>query len=259
MTSCHLKCRSLRKRHSSRPTNTPCTRAPSVGATRVVQGSKRKARNRAQLHPQRVFILGQRHRGHEWNLVLRPADGRVPRPDRHRRSAPRRATGTLFPLAHGGHQFVVHAPGGRVSDPELAHQCHRREPGLRLADKLDGENPRGQRQLGPLHHRTGRQRRLVAAGLALEALRPVVLNHAVRVCRTTTARAAKAVRPAGLLQRGCALFLAAILSDELRHRHSRLKLNPILGHGAPLCSGCKSSLRPAPGGGSGSEPAEDAC
>ena len=61
----------------------------------VPQGSEREARNRSQLHTQRVFVPGQRHRGQERDLVFRPEPGfaaAAPPPDRHHRSAPCRAT-----------------------------------------------------------------------------------------------------------------------------------------------------------------------
>ena len=131
---------------------------------------------------------------------------------------------------------------GRVTDSELVRQRQGRTSRLDLAEQEDREKPRGHWQLRCLHHRASRQRGLVAAGLALKAFRPVILNHAVR--RAVTTRAAKAVRPAGLLQRCCALLIGAELGGAFRHRHPRLKLNPILGHSAVLRSGCRSNLRP---------------
>jgi hypothetical protein len=96
----------------------------------------------------------------------------------------------VFPFAHGGYQSVVDAPSGRVTDSELAHQRHGREPHLGLTEQIDGETPRGPSRLRRLHHRTGGQRGLVAAGLALQTFREVILNDSVRPA--TGARAAKA-------------------------------------------------------------------
>ena len=81
------------------------------------------------------------------------------------------------------------------------------------------------------------------AGLALK--KPsgsAVVDHTVGLA--PTAGPAEPLRPPRLHQRRFALCLGAVLSDELGHGLSRLKLDPILGHGVPLHWRCKASLRP---------------
>jgi hypothetical protein len=73
----------------------------------------------------------------------------------------------ILALDHRLHKLVVDPPGGRVTDPQEAFQRQGRQPGLGLADEIDGQEPHRQGQLGPLKHRPDDQGCLLTAGAAL--------------------------------------------------------------------------------------------
>jgi hypothetical protein len=81
------------------------------------------------------------------------------------------------------------------------------------------------------------------AAVALKGLAGLDPQHAVG--RTTTARAAKAVRPTRLLQRRLALRLGATLLEKLKQRHPRLKLNAIHRHDTPSLETTQDRVRPS--------------
>ena len=132
---------------------------------------------------------------------------------------------------HRLHQLVVHEPGAGIADPQVPLQCQSRQTGLGLTDEVHRQKPHRQAQLGPLEHGAGNQRSLVTAGVAPEGLAGSDAQHAVG--RTTTAGAAKALRPARVLQRRLTLSLGPELLKQLKQRHPPLKLNTIHGHDAP--------------------------
>ena len=80
------------------------------------------------------------------------------------------------------------------------------------------------------------------AGVALEGLAGLRSQHTVG--RTTTAWAAKALRPARLLQRCFTLRLGPEVMEKLEQRHPGLKLNSIHGHGSPHLKKFQDSVRP---------------
>ena len=200
----------------------------------------------SELGPQRVSVIIERDRGEEGHLVLRSAPGgavvefaaEVGIVDLD--GSAQHIVG--FAFDHGLHQLMVNEPGGGITDPQVALQSQGREPGLGLADEVHRQKPHRQPQLGALEHAARDQRGLVMAGVALEGLARSDPKHAVR--GTTTARAAKALRPARLLQCGLALRLGTKPLEQLKQRHPGLKLNPIHGHDTPLWRKPRFRVRP---------------
>ena len=129
---------------------------------------------------------------------------------------------------------LMHQPSGAVPCAQVAHERQRRQPGLVLADEVDGQEPDAQRQLGAVEHRASGQRRLMATFLALEQPARAVAHNVV-FCAIAT-RAAKPIRPAHRSERRGALVFAAVAGEELQHRHTKLKLDSVHRHGWPLGS-----------------------
>ena len=55
-----------------------------------------------------------------------------------------------FTLSHSLHQFVVYQPSRWIAHTQLAFESQRRQAGLGLADKINGQKPCRQRQFGRL-------------------------------------------------------------------------------------------------------------
>ena len=68
---------------------------------------------------------------------------------------------------HRRHQLVLEQPGGRLPCAQPAGQLDRRHPALALGQVVDRQEPRRQRQFGPVEHRPGGQPDLVLAAVAL--------------------------------------------------------------------------------------------
>ena len=133
-------------------------------------------------------------------------------------------------LSHGLHQFVVYQPSSRVAHAELAFEGQSRQAGLGLADEVDRQKPRLQRQLGRLKNGARDQRRLMSAGIALKNLVPTGVQDTV--CSTTAVRAVKTIGPTCALQRCRAKRFGAKEAEELWHRQAGLKLDAIHSHDA---------------------------
>lgn len=131
---------------------------------------------------------------------------------------------------HGLQELVLDAPGRVVGDAELAHELHRGDTVLLLGEQVQGEKPRGQRQLAVGEHGVGGQRCLVATVLALQQ---VARADGVVALLMPAGGAHEPVRPAPVEQRVCALLLTAVGGEKLRQAHPLLKLHAVLGHGSP--------------------------
>lgn len=92
---------------------------------------------------------------------------------------------------------------------------------------MDGQKPRGARQLGLLEQRPGGQRGLVVAGRALVKI--AGFHQAVAVA--AAGRATEARGPAGLEQGVGALRLRAVLPHEIHEAEAFLELHLVLAHG----------------------------
>ena len=131
----------------------------------------------------------------------------------------------VVPFLHDLEDLVLQQPGGIVGDPQLALQFQDRHGVLALGEKVDRQEPEGERQLGAGKERLGSQRGLVTATVALLATvakdtEPVAL----------AGRAPESLRPAPLEQGIPAAFLRSVLVLELGETQPFLKLDPILGH-----------------------------
>src|SRR4051812_5462993 len=113
---------------------------------------------------------------------------------------------------HRRHQLLLHQPGGRLPGAQPPRQLDRRHPAFALAQVVDRQKPRGQRQLGPVEHRPGGQADLVLATVA-RVERPGLQLGAAAVA---AGRAHPAFAPAEREQRSPALRLAAEPFTELR-------------------------------------------
>lgn len=135
---------------------------------------------------------------------------------------------------HDLQQFVLDPPGGQIGDPQMTFERQGRDSVLLLRQQKHRQEPDRERQLGGLKEGAGRQRGLMVTVAALQQ-RPGTQTH--RLVRTTTTRAAKALRPTPLLKRLFALLLGPILLEKIRQTQAVLKLNRVLSHG-PSPAGC---------------------
>ena len=205
-----------------------------VGLGPAGDGLAGEATNRGDFHSHRPACVVGGDRRDDVHFVERPAAG-------HARALANQlgvvelhvASQRLqrITLGHGGHQLVMHQPGGAVGCTQVLHESQRQQTGLVLADEVDGQEPSTQRQLGAVKHSTSGQRRLMAAALALEQPARAVA-HDVVLC-AIPARAAKPIRPAHHSERRSALVFAAVAGEELRRRHPRLELDSVHRHGWP--------------------------
>ena len=81
---------------------------------------------------------------------------------------------------------------------QMAAELERGDTGFGLPDQIESLKPSGERQLGGLHDRAGRERGLMSAGSALIALEPAAIDQPMLM--TSAARTTESIRPAGLLQ-----------------------------------------------------------
>lgn len=202
-------------------------------------GLEGEAGYRRERDAQGMPVVGERERGDERDLVLGSTTGLAA-------AALASKVGiidldlpfeniALFALGHGVHQLVLNQPRRRVTDAQLPLEGERGQPGLRLADQVDGQKPDRQAELCALKDRTGNQRGLMPAGVALEQLAAACTYHTMG--RATAARAAKAVRPARLHKRRVALGFHSVPREKVGHRQTRLKLNSVHCHEGILSLG----------------------
>lgn len=205
-----------------------------VGLRPSADGVEREAADQTELEMDRLAALIERDGGHKGHLVLGATPGLAA-------SALATEVGVIelhgatellatVMRGHGAVDLVVQQPSGGVAHAELALERQRRQPGLGLADEVDGKKPGRQRQLGVLHQAAGRQRGLMPTGVALEQLASPVADHVM--IGGLAARATKHVGPARRLDRFGTLGLAAKAAEEFRDRHAVLELNAVAGHGA---------------------------
>ena len=135
-----------------------------------------------------------------------------------------------FALSHDLQQLELHQPGGLVAHAQMAHEFQHGNIVFRLGQQVHRQKPACQRQLRRLEDRTGSDRRLVAARLALPVLPAVVDEGAVM--GFPAMRADKALWSARRQQRRVALLHPPVLLQKLRHRQTLLKLNSIHCHNA---------------------------
>ena len=105
-------------------------------------------------------------------------------------------------------------PGRFVFDAQVSAELQRRDPRLGLANQIEGQEQGGQRQLGRLHDRAGREGGLKAAVAALIGLVPPAVDEAMLLA--ISARATEPIRPLSLLQNSLKLHLAAVEPLELK-------------------------------------------
>src|SRR5208337_488532 len=119
--------------------------------------------------------------------------------------------------------FCVSKPRGLVSDAELIFQLPRRHAVGMGRHEMRRPEPRRQRQLGTMHHRSRRGRSLSAAIKAFVRVRPALQR---RRALLATAGTNKTLRPTPLRQKGGATRLVGKRLLKLRKRSA-------LGHCAP--------------------------
>ena len=238
----------LEATHDDRHVNAPCvghrcetaqtiaghdTARHQVGLRPLANRRQSEAADEIELQVHRMALLVERNGSHEWHLVLGATAGLAA-------SALATEVGVIdlnlttqamgaFLLGHGVIDLLVQQPSRSVAHANLALERHRRQPGLGLADEVDGQEPSGQWQFGVLHQAAGGQRRLMTAGVALKEITCAVADNTVPGC--AAARAAKAVRPARALDRLGALRFGAKDAEELGNRNALLKLDSVVGHG----------------------------
>lgn len=133
---------------------------------------------------------------------------------------------------HGLHELVFDAPGAAVAHAQVPAQLQGGDGILALADQVQGQKPRGQRQLAAGKHGTGPQTGLGTAGTAL----PVGLTETPEPVgiRAPAARTDEASGPAGVCEGLLAGRFGTVDVQELRQTQPRLTLNAIHGHGRGL-------------------------
>ena len=134
----------------------------------------------------------------------------------------------LLAISHRPQNLVVQQPGRVVFDAQVAAELQRGDPSLGLADQVKGQKPGGQRQLGGLHDRAGRERGLMAAVATLIAFEPPAVDEPMLM--VIAAGTAEPIRPASLLQGSLTLLLGAIEPLKARQRKAFLELNAAARH-----------------------------
>lgn len=136
------------------------------------------------------------------------------------------------PLAfqHRLHELVFHEPGAVVADAQLPGQLQGRNTILRLREQIDRQQPFGQRQLRAGEQRSGRDRGLPAAAVAL--IQPAS-EHAMATVPTLGAD--ETLRPAPGEQRLLALRLGSVLLQKFAQTHALLKLHLVPRHRLSPC------------------------
>jgi len=129
----------------------------------------------------------------------------------------------LLPRGHRPQDLVVQQPGSVVFHTQVAAELQRGDASLGLADQIEGKEPGGQRQLGGLHDRAGRDRGLMAAAAALIALEPPAVDKPMLLA--IAAGTAEPIRPTSLLQGSLTLLLGAVEPLEVRQREALLELD----------------------------------
>lgn len=149
----------------------------------------------------------------------------------------------VITFAHRFHKLVLDQPGGFVRHPEVTGQCHCRQPTLALCEQKNRQKPGRQRQFGLLEQRSGSQRCLMVASMALKYLARVQFT----VGTVAALRAAEASRPAQLEKRVPAGLFGAVAFEEFGQTETFLKLNRIPSHFVTSClsSGYDGSKRPS--------------
>lgn len=146
-------------------------------------------------------------------------------------------------LGHRLYQRVVDEQSGWIAHRQLALQSQRGQPGLRLTDQVNRQEPHRRPKLGSLKSRSCDERHLVTTRAELKDLAQASTQNAV--CHFAAARTEKVIRPTRLLRHCRTLRLATVLCEEIRHRQPRLKLDSIHRHNSvfPDVQDCR--LRPA--------------
>lgn len=170
------------------------------------------------------------HRGDERELVLGAATG-LSRPLAAQvsiidldASAQRLA---LVTLEHDLQELVLELPGRVVSDAEFPGQLQRRDAAIALGEQIDRQEPGVQRQVSTMEDRTGSQRGLMMAAMALvEPTRKLAGGRVVAV------RADEASWSTMLEESRSALRFRAVLLEKRRQRQAGLELDRITCHDA---------------------------
>lgn len=136
----------------------------------------------------------------------------------------------LLALEHRLHELVFHEPGTVVADTQLPRQFQGRDAVLRLREQIDRQQPFGQWQLRAGKQRSGRDRGLPAAAVAL--VEPAA-EHAVPCVPALGAD--EALRPAPGEQRRLALHLGSVMFKKFAQTHALLKLHLVPRHRLSPC------------------------
>ncbi len=189
------------------------------------------------IHAHRQRLAGCRvggHRRYERRLAARAAPDLVAAPPAapvgvvhldHTGELP-----ALLTLQHRLHEFLLHEPGAVVADAQLPGQFQGRDAILRLREQIDRQQPFGQRQLRAGKQRSGRDRGLSAAVVALIEPAP---EHAMACVPALGAD--EALRPAPGKQRLFALRLGSVLRQKLTQTYALLKLHLVPRHRLSPC------------------------
>ncbi len=155
-------------RKAGEPVGDDLVAAAQVGAGPGGNGLEGESRQRGQLGTQRVAGGIQRYRRHERHLVFGASFGLAADEFAAKVGIVHLALSAKdvpsLPFNHRLHKLVVDPPSGGVADSQVALQGQGRQPGLGLADQVQGQKPRRQGQLGALKQGAGDQRGLLAAG-----------------------------------------------------------------------------------------------
>jgi len=120
-----------------------------------------------------------------------------------------RASAQLESLAfqHELHELVMDVPVRGLADTELTTQHKRGYPGFRLADQVNGQKQKGQRQIHSLKKCSGNQQSLITTMAALKGLARAAFQNTMP--GSATPGVVKSVWPTRRFQGCCALFFGA--------------------------------------------------
>src|ERR1700728_2947198 len=135
--------------------------------------------------------------------------------------------GIAIRVDHRPAQFLRQQPSGLVSDAELILQLPRRHAVGMCRHEMCRPEPRGQRQLGTMHHRSRRGRSLSTAIEAFVCVSPALQRRGALLA---TAGTDKTLRPTPLQQKGGAARLVGKRLLKLRKRSAFGHCAPRRGH-----------------------------
>ena len=216
---------------------TPSLLTQALGTKRgkgpLANGLQREPADQIDLRVQWMTLVTGRDAGHDRHLVLGTATSFAAGAHTAQACVVELASaaqlGRVVPLYRGPVCLLAQQQSGRAAHALLAPGRQGRQPGLALAEQVDGQEPSRQRQLGVFQWAPCGRRGLVPTVLAMEDLACVVPHG--RVFAAAAPRVPEAIRPPRTPVCLGALRLGAEAGPESGARHDLLAPDLAVGHG----------------------------